>query len=260
MGLALRVAGLLLTLLLLGGCGLLPDGPVTSPGLPGTPEPPRGLPYQYQAVERSLRFEFGPDGVLRLTQDLIFDAGADGIDQHLVGYVAPILLDIDDDTRQQITPLFSAESAVDTTDPANPIDLLIERAATRSDDGFQYLITTPGGWTPGRHLVRFTAQIDDVWRTMPDGAARLVLPNLSIYAPWYPYEDALAFTTISATETIMCMGNQGRNEPCNPTEPTLVGIGGPFPGLGSAGHQPRYYFVTPRTVTAQPAPFDEVRR
>lgn len=255
MGRRLRLGMLGLALVLLSGCGLLSGGESPSPG---PPEAPRGLDYQFQATERRLDFQFTEDGVLHLVQDVIVDAGADGGQELVVGHVAPMTLDIEDDTRYQVTPRFVDEQVMDVTDPANPVALGVERGPTRSSDGYRYLITAEGGWTPGRHLIRFSAEIHDVWRTMPDGVSRLVLPHLAIGASWYPYRDELAFTTITATAPIMCTDRRGSAELCNPTDPQVVGVPGEFPGLGSSGDEPRYYFVEPSGISVDAPGHDEV--
>ena len=238
----------------LAGCGLLP-GPLQPRSSDPRPEIERGADFEYAAVERAMAFSHDSEGVLRLEQSVIFDAGEQGHSEAVSVFLGPEVTDYQDDVRIGVDYQFSELRAVEVTDPEQPVELTITTSPSEFSEGAEVArIGPPGqGWAPGRHRVVFEMRIDGAWRTI-DGRKLLLLPHASVSAPWYPYTDGLEYTTLSADGLeIGCMSRQGKAEVCSGAEGVVESFGD-FPGLGSSGDGPRFYFVTPTDITAEAPP------
>lgn len=241
----------------LASCGLFSgEGPWPKAGPPSVEQ---GLAHQYAARERTIEFSHDAAGVLQMTQTLIFDAGDQPRSDTLRIGLGAVLIGSDNGIRQSVQPEFSDFSAVDVTNPAAPTELGIEIGPAPWSERVQLLqVSAPDGWTPGRHAVVVSMRIAGAWRLI-DGESRLVLPYSQLRAPWYPYQEPTEYTTLSVGGLpIHCLSRRDEVALCNEADPTRLSSWGDFPGDIAGNQQPRYIFVRPTDITAQPtAPEEE---
>lgn len=167
------VLGLVITVAVLFG--------VIIPRLRPDPEPPPGYaPGELTPEESTVVVAPQPDGTVRVDQLLTFDAGP-GIKQPLTWYLGGTRIGstADEAVEYAVLPQASSVTAREVTpeEDAVPLEVTVEESeyADPFRDGRRYALAAPGRWSPGRHRVKFSVVLADVW-TEVAGVRVLVLP------------------------------------------------------------------------------------